>query len=349
MPSVAAPPSITDTEAIEIAKRAFQRRRKMVAAELKLGLGTLSTIASSAPFIGLVGTVFGIMNAFGQVGMQKSAYMAWVASNLGESLVTTAMGLVVAVLAVWCRNSMRTRMEIFESEMSNAALEMVTYLNAHRQWRNQPVYEPAESASLLFSPPQASPVYTWEVLYDRQRALLLAMWCCALFVAFTFASAMYSSFRWYQSQIDYPTWEQFGGQQSVSPDRRYRALVPVLSRWRDLPSGNGQHPPWSCENPSVVLRIVSNDRPPTWKSHLCGEETRYDLEPDEALLAWSCNVVPLVMWRTNDEVLIECDNCSTDNVQLVELDAFPGRIAVLGPGGKRIHLQVVHPQPGCFE
>jgi biopolymer transport protein ExbB/TolQ len=60
-----APPEFTDIEAIDVAQRAFQRSRKMFAADLKLGIGTLSSIASSAPFIGLLGTVFGMMNAFG--------------------------------------------------------------------------------------------------------------------------------------------------------------------------------------------------------------------------------------------------------------------------------------------
>jgi biopolymer transport protein ExbB/biopolymer transport protein TolQ len=53
-----APPHVTDGEAIHTAERAFQRRRQIFAAELRLGLGTLTTIASTAPFIGLLGTVF---------------------------------------------------------------------------------------------------------------------------------------------------------------------------------------------------------------------------------------------------------------------------------------------------
>jgi biopolymer transport protein ExbB/TolQ len=132
-----APPEFTDIEAIDVAQRAFQRNRKMFAADLKLGIGTLSSIASSAPFIGLLGTVFGMMNAFGGFSMAKSAVIALIASSLAEALVTIVMGLAVAIPAVWCRNYLCSRVEVFESEMSNAALEAVTYLIAHRRWREQ--------------------------------------------------------------------------------------------------------------------------------------------------------------------------------------------------------------------
>ena len=147
----AAPSQFTDAEAIETAERAFQRSRKFLAADLKLGLGTLATIASSAPFIGLLGTVSGIVNAFRGIGMAKAVAIAMVMSSLAEALVTTAMGLFVAVPAVWCRNYLRSRIEAFESEMSNAALEAVTYLKAHRQWRNRPEHLATDETRLFSS------------------------------------------------------------------------------------------------------------------------------------------------------------------------------------------------------
>ena len=135
---VAAPPEFTDTEAITASERALLRSYKMTSRQLRLGLGTLATIASSAPFIGLLGTVFGILhNAFRGVAMEKSAWMAMVASSTAAALVTTAMGLLVGTLAVWCRNSLCGRVEIFESEISNSSLEAITYLTRTGGWRTE--------------------------------------------------------------------------------------------------------------------------------------------------------------------------------------------------------------------
>jgi len=103
----ATPLELSDLEAIDSALRASQRSRMRVSADLKLGLGSLATTASCAPFIGLLGTVFGILNAFGAIGMAKSAAMAWIALNLAEALVTTAMGLLVAIFATWSHNYVR--------------------------------------------------------------------------------------------------------------------------------------------------------------------------------------------------------------------------------------------------
>ncbi len=246
-----APPEFTDAEAIAAAERAFQRRRKMLAADLKLGLGTLATIASSAPFIGLVGTVFGIMNAFGGTAMEKSAYMRMVALSLAEALATTAMGLLVAVPAVWFRNYLLRRLEVFEGEMSNAALEGVTYLHAHRQWRNQPESSDAGVTSLVFITPRPTTARSWEVRYDRQWALLSAMWGCALYLVFIFADAMYQSYDWQrQQEVDVaPVKREFaGGQELFSPDHRYLASVPVIYREQPYPSDTNRNPQWVCSS-----------------------------------------------------------------------------------------------------
>jgi biopolymer transport protein ExbB/TolQ len=189
-----APPQFSDVEAIDAAERAFQRRRRMLTADLKLGLNTLASIASSAPFIGLFGTVFGILGAFREVGMQRDAAMAMITSSLAEALVTTAMGLLVAVPAVWWHNYLRSHMEVLESEMSNAALEAATYLNTHPEWRNRREYSATEATSLDFSMPFVSAARSWEAPYDRQRGLLLAMWLAAtLFIAFICARGLYWS------------------------------------------------------------------------------------------------------------------------------------------------------------
>jgi hypothetical protein len=76
-------------------------------------------------------------------------------------------------------------------------------------------------------------------------------------------------------------------------------------------------------------------------------KTVYDLEPTGVLLTWNCNI-PVITWRTSDELVAQCSDCSADNLQLVKLDSFPGKITVLGPDGKPIHPQIVHPQPQCY-
>lgn len=193
-----APSQFTDTEAIAAAQRAFQLSRKMLVTDLKLGLSTLATIASSAPLIGFVGTVYGILYAFGGAGMERSALLALTALGLAQALGTTALGLVVAVLALWCRNYLRDCMEGFESEMSNIALEAVTYLKTHRQWRNRPEHSDAEATSLVFSLPRVLAAQPWEAPYDRQRVLFVAMWFCVLYIAFIFARGMYWSYHGWQ-------------------------------------------------------------------------------------------------------------------------------------------------------
>ena len=125
--------------------------------------------------------------------MAKSAALAMIASSLAESLLTTAMGLVVAVPAVWCLNHLRIRLDGFESEMSNAELEAITYLTAHGQLRNQS--EPTELRRQL--PGFLTDVFpsrSWEVPYDRQRSLLLGISCCALCFTYFLGVSVYWHF-----------------------------------------------------------------------------------------------------------------------------------------------------------
>src|SRR3954464_8552385 len=87
-------------EQIEASRRALERAEAIVHAELKRGLGGLATIGSTAPFVGLFGTVVGIINAFRQISAQKTSGLGAVAGGISEALVTTAIGLFVAIPAV---------------------------------------------------------------------------------------------------------------------------------------------------------------------------------------------------------------------------------------------------------
>ena len=180
-------PEFPSTEAIALAQRAFQRRSKLLAAHLKCGLNTFVTIAASAPFIGFLGTVDGILGSFTATTGPRSAALAGLASEIAEALLLGAMGIVVSILAVWCFYYVRSRVKVLETEMSNAELEAVTCLKAHSEWRGQ--FEHSSATTRIFTVGDAPAGRNWEVPYDRQRPLLLAFWCCALYVAFLLAHA----------------------------------------------------------------------------------------------------------------------------------------------------------------
>jgi biopolymer transport protein ExbB len=114
-------------ETIEASKRALERASAIVHAELKRGVATLATIGSTAPFVGLFGTVLGIINAFHGISQAKSTGLAAVAGGIAEALVTTAVGLFVAVPAVWAFNYFTSRIESFDVEMDNSSSELIDY------------------------------------------------------------------------------------------------------------------------------------------------------------------------------------------------------------------------------
>ncbi len=114
-------------EQLEASRRALERAEAIVHAELKRGVSTLATIGSSAPFVGLFGTVVGIINAFKGISTEKSTGLGAVAGGISEALVTTAIGLGVAIPAVWAYNYFVSRLEAFDVEMGNSASELVDY------------------------------------------------------------------------------------------------------------------------------------------------------------------------------------------------------------------------------
>jgi biopolymer transport protein ExbB len=114
-------------EEIDASKRALERAEAIVHAELKRGTSGLATIGSTAPFVGLFGTVVGIINAFKGISTEKSTGLGAVAGGISEALVTTAIGLFVAIPAVWMFNYFTNKMEAFDVEMSNSSSELVDY------------------------------------------------------------------------------------------------------------------------------------------------------------------------------------------------------------------------------
>jgi biopolymer transport protein ExbB/biopolymer transport protein TolQ len=114
-------------EEIEASRRALERSEAIVHAELKRGVSALATIGSTAPFVGLFGTVVGIINAFKVMAASKSPGIGAIAGGISEALVTTALGLFVAVPAVWMYNYFSNRVEAFDVEMGNSSSELIDY------------------------------------------------------------------------------------------------------------------------------------------------------------------------------------------------------------------------------
>ena len=112
---------------VETATRGCERAATMFEQDLKRGLSVLATIATSAPFIGLFGTISGIINAFRGMALTGSGGIGAVAGGISEALVTTAFGIGVAVIALWCFNTLNPRIEVYNAEMSNTTSQVVDF------------------------------------------------------------------------------------------------------------------------------------------------------------------------------------------------------------------------------
>jgi biopolymer transport protein ExbB len=128
----AASAQVGDEEVIEAAKRGLERSVAIVHAEMKRGLSGLATIGSTAPFVGLFGTVMGIIGAFKGIAASKATGLSAVAGGISEALLTTALGLLVAVPAVWTFNYFTNKVEAFDVEMDNSSMELINYFITRR-------------------------------------------------------------------------------------------------------------------------------------------------------------------------------------------------------------------------
>jgi len=118
---------LTLDEQIETAQRGCERTSTIFTQDLKRGLSVLATIATSAPFIGLFGTIAGIINAFRGMALTGSGGIGAVASGIAEALVTTAFGIGVAIIALWCYNILNTKIEVYQAEMDNTTSQIVDF------------------------------------------------------------------------------------------------------------------------------------------------------------------------------------------------------------------------------
>src|SRR5690606_1062595 len=113
--------------AISSAERGVEREQILLANELKSGLGMLATIGATSPFVGLLGTTMGIVNAF--TGMATAGGgLAAISAGIAEALITTAIGLLVAIPAVWLYNYFSGRLDTLFSELAYAGREMIDWM-----------------------------------------------------------------------------------------------------------------------------------------------------------------------------------------------------------------------------
>jgi len=109
--------------------RSMESSANLTHQQLKQSLNALATIGATAPFVGLFGTVTGIMRTFSGFIGPREALLPTMAAGISEALVTTSLGLLVAVPVVWAYNYFNDRLESFDIEMGISVDEMSTYLS----------------------------------------------------------------------------------------------------------------------------------------------------------------------------------------------------------------------------
>ena len=112
-------------DVIQPVERAIARGSAEVSDLLKKGMLSLATIGALAPFIGLLGTVIGIIRVFSELKSQGAGDINALAGSIGEALATTALGLMVAIPAVWIYNFYTAQQDRMATQINNAASQMV--------------------------------------------------------------------------------------------------------------------------------------------------------------------------------------------------------------------------------
>lgn len=111
--------------AVDNIRRALRRAVNIEITGLTKAIPFLATTGNTAPFIGLFGTVWGIMNAFRGIGLRGSASLAVVAPGISEALIATAAGLAAAIPAVVAYNYFTNKLRVLESEMHNFSADFL--------------------------------------------------------------------------------------------------------------------------------------------------------------------------------------------------------------------------------
>jgi biopolymer transport protein ExbB/TolQ len=122
------PDEVGEFDVVDAVNRAIDRVKEREVANMKKGLGGLGTISSGAPFIGLFGTVVGIINAFQAMAASGQGGLGAVSKGISEALVTTAAGLLVAIPALMAYNYFTNTIEQFVVDMNDVSSELISYV-----------------------------------------------------------------------------------------------------------------------------------------------------------------------------------------------------------------------------
>ena len=122
------PDEVGDFDLVDAVNRSIDRVKEREIADLKKGLGGLATIGSTAPFVGLFGTVIGIINVFATMKVDGGGGIAAVAGGIGEALITTAFGLLVAIPAVMVFNYFTNAIDSFIMDINKTSSELISFM-----------------------------------------------------------------------------------------------------------------------------------------------------------------------------------------------------------------------------
>ena len=121
------PQDVGEFDLIAAVNRAIDRGSLRTVNELRRGLGALATIGSTAPFVGLLGTVWGIIKAFQKMAIEGGGGLGTVSGAIAEALINTAFGLLVAIPAVMFFNNLTNRVEEMQVDITDSATELVDF------------------------------------------------------------------------------------------------------------------------------------------------------------------------------------------------------------------------------
>ncbi|GAO03515.1 MotA/TolQ/ExbB proton channel family protein [Anaeromyxobacter sp. PSR-1] len=121
------PRDVGNFDVIAAVNRAVERSSLRTVNDLRRGLGALATVGSTAPFVGLLGTVAGIITAFQAMAATGSGGLGSVSAGIAEALVTTAFGLLVAIPAVMMFNYLTNRVEDMQVDITDSATELMDF------------------------------------------------------------------------------------------------------------------------------------------------------------------------------------------------------------------------------